>query len=108
MMLVTACELYRDAGFIGQPAAAVTSLAFVIAGLAVVARRPHGAPTVIYGLLVVAVGAGSLVAHGPNRLGRPTHTTFRSRHCSPTSPSTPPPTGSAVDCRRCGGSSSRS
>ncbi|PQP11452.1 hypothetical protein [Rhodococcus opacus] len=66
MMLANACELYRDAGFIGQPAAAVTSLAFVIAGLAVVARRPHGAPTVTYGLLVVAVGAGSLVAHGPN------------------------------------------
>ncbi|WP_172652270.1 hypothetical protein [Rhodococcus opacus] len=66
MMLANACELYRDAGFIGQPAAAVTSLAFVVAGLAVVARRPHGAPTVTYGLLVVAVGAGSLVAHGPN------------------------------------------
>ncbi|MFC9840540.1 hypothetical protein ACFVKB_43285 [Rhodococcus sp. NPDC127530] len=66
MILANACELYRDAGFIGQPAAAVSSLAFVIAGLAVVARRPHGAPTVTYGLLVVAVGAGSLVAHGPN------------------------------------------
>ncbi|MDV7084248.1 hypothetical protein [Rhodococcus opacus] len=66
MMLVTACERYRDAGFLGQPAAAVTSLAFVIAGLVVVARRQHGTPTVIYGLLVVAVGAGSLVAHGPN------------------------------------------
>jgi hypothetical protein len=66
MMLANACELYRDAGFIGQPAAAVTSLAFVIAGLAVVARRPHSAPIVTYGLLVIAVGAGSLVAHGPN------------------------------------------
>ncbi|TQC47426.1 hypothetical protein EEB14_20475 [Rhodococcus sp. WS4] len=68
MMLANACELYRAAGFIGQPAAAVTSLAFVVAGLAVVARRPHAAPTVTYGLLVVAVGAGSLVAHGPNPL----------------------------------------
>lgn len=70
MVLANACELYRDSGFIGQPAAAVTSLAFVIAGLAVVARRPHGAPTVTYGLLVVAVGAGSLVAHGPNPSGQ--------------------------------------
>ncbi|MCQ4117828.1 hypothetical protein [Rhodococcus tibetensis] len=66
MMLANACELYRDAGLVGQPAAAVTSLAFVVAGLAVVARRRHGAPTVIFGLLVVAVGAGSLVQHGPN------------------------------------------
>jgi hypothetical protein len=29
-MLANACELYRDAGFVGQPAAAVTSLAFVV------------------------------------------------------------------------------
>ena len=65
-MLANACELYRDAGFVRQPAAAVTSLAFVVAGLAVVARRRHGAPTVTYGLLVAAVGVGSLVQHGPN------------------------------------------
>ena len=66
MMLSNACELYRGTDFIGQPAAAVTSLAFVVVGVAVIARRRNGAPTVIYGLLVVAVGAGSLVQHGPN------------------------------------------
>ncbi|MGW5300222.1 hypothetical protein ACWEQV_18405 [Rhodococcus aetherivorans] len=66
MMLANVCELYRDAGFLGQPAAAATSLAFVIAGLAVLARRRQGTPTVTYGLLVIAVGAGSLIAHGPN------------------------------------------
>lgn len=66
MMLANACELYRGTGVVGQPAAAVTSLAFVVAGLAVVVGRRHGAQTVTYGLLVVAVGAGSLVQHGPN------------------------------------------
>ena len=66
MMLANACELYRDAGFVGQPAAAATSAAFVVAGLAVVARRRRDAPSVTYGLLVVAVGVGSLVQHGPN------------------------------------------
>ncbi|MFE7418007.1 hypothetical protein [Rhodococcus sp. NPDC057529] len=52
-------------GFIGQYAAAVTSLAFVVAGLAVLAGRRRDAPSVTYGLLVVAVGLGSLVQHGP-------------------------------------------
>ena len=37
-----------------------------MAGFAVSARRRNGAPTVIYGLLVVAVSAGSLVQHGRN------------------------------------------
>ncbi|WP_342660877.1 hypothetical protein [Rhodococcus ruber] len=64
MMLANACELYRGTGLVGQPAATVSSLAFVVAGLAVLARR--GTASVTYGLLVVAVGAGSLVAHGPN------------------------------------------
>ncbi|MDF3307122.1 hypothetical protein [Rhodococcus sp. T2V] len=53
-------------GFIGQHAAAVTSLAFVVAGLAVLAGRRRDAPSVTYGLLVVAVGLGSLVQHGPD------------------------------------------
>ncbi|MEZ7240004.1 hypothetical protein QYS60_19825 [Rhodococcus sp. GXMU-t2271] len=64
MMLANACELYRGTGLVGQPAATVSSLAFVVAGVAVLARR--GTASVTYGLLVVAVGAGSLVAHGPN------------------------------------------
>ncbi|WP_124393820.1 hypothetical protein [Rhodococcus wratislaviensis] len=53
-------------GFIGQHAAAVTSLAFVVSGLAVLAGRRRDAPSVTYGLLVVAVGLGSLVQHGPD------------------------------------------
>ncbi|MFF2114529.1 hypothetical protein [Rhodococcus koreensis] len=53
-------------GFIAQHAAAVTSLAFVVAGLAVLVGRRRDAPSITYGLLIVAVGVGSLVQHGPD------------------------------------------
>jgi hypothetical protein len=56
----------RMGGFVWQHAAAVTSLAFVVAGLAILAGRRRDAPTGTYGLLVVAVGVGSLVRHGPD------------------------------------------
>lgn len=52
------CELIRD-GFLGQPANAITSLAFVVIGLWLVRRRP------VLGWAGIAVGAGSFVFHGP-------------------------------------------
>jgi hypothetical protein len=63
--LANACELYRDAGFLGQPANGVTSLAFVVCGVAIAADRRRNRP-LAYPLLVAAVGAGSFVQHGPN------------------------------------------
>lgn len=65
--MANACELYRDTGFFGQPANSVTSLAFVVCGVAIAADRKRGLRRrVPYALLVIAVGAGSLVQHGPN------------------------------------------
>jgi hypothetical protein len=73
-----ACERFGD-GFVGQPANAATSLAFVVAGLAVLAGggasrsgAKRGLPgrgdgrRWTYAGLVVAVGVGSLVQHGPH------------------------------------------
>ncbi len=58
------CELYSNDGLWGQPANSVTSLAFVVSGVAILARlRRRG--RVPYALLVVGIGAGSLVQHGP-------------------------------------------
>jgi hypothetical protein len=64
--LALACERFGE-GFVGQPANTVTSLAFVAAGLAVLATR-RGAPgwRWPYAGLVVAVGVGSFVQHGPH------------------------------------------
>jgi hypothetical protein len=65
------CERYRDA-FMGQPANAVTSGAFVLAGLGIlVAGRQRNIPvrdqpTVVFALLVTGVGVGSFMQHGPN------------------------------------------
>lgn len=67
MELANLCELYRDSGFFGQPANGVTSLAFVVSGIVIAAdSRRTGRRRLPYALLVVAVGAGSLVQHGPN------------------------------------------
>jgi hypothetical protein len=62
-----ACEQFRD-GLIGQPAGTLTALVLVAAGLLILAgRRPAAAPVRwTYGLLVVAVGVGSVVQHGPH------------------------------------------
>lgn len=69
------CEPYRDA-FLGQPANAVTSGAFVLtgAGILVNGRRfrrqrdllVRDQQTVVFGLLVTAVGVGSFIQHGPH------------------------------------------
>jgi hypothetical protein len=69
------CERYTDA-FLGQPANAVTSGAFVLVGIGILAagsRRgvPLGVPvrdreTVVFGLLVSGIGIGSFIQHGPN------------------------------------------
>lgn len=63
MELALGCEAFRG-GLLGQPASAVTSLAFVAAGAAAVLRRPR--PPLAYPLLVAAVGVGSFVQHGPH------------------------------------------
>lgn len=70
--LALVCEQFRD-GLLGQPASAVTSLAFVAAGLALLAgwraHRPPRQPCPPrwpYALLVAAVGVGSLIQHGPH------------------------------------------
>lgn len=61
--LALACERFGD-GFFGQPANAVTSLAFVAAGLAILLGS--GGRRWSYAGLVAAVGVGSLVQHGPH------------------------------------------
>jgi hypothetical protein len=61
--LALGCEAFRG-GLLGQPAAALTSLAFVAAGTAAWRRRPR--PPLAYPSLVVAVGVGSFIQHGPH------------------------------------------
>ncbi|KON71611.1 ceramidase domain-containing protein [Cellulosimicrobium cellulans] len=68
------CEYAGTAPF-AEPLSTVTSLAFVVAGVAILvgarqaARRPDGtspvAPRVTMGVLAVLVGFGSAVQHGP-------------------------------------------
>jgi hypothetical protein len=75
MDLNAVCERYWDA-FLGQPANAVTSGAFVLAGVGIlVAGRRIGTPrnvpvrdrhTLVFGLLVSGIGVGSFIQHGPN------------------------------------------
>jgi hypothetical protein len=71
-----AAEPYR-AGFLGQPASAVSSLAFVAAGAGILLTRARtGTPLrlsdqrTIFGLLVVGIGVGSFVQHGPHPAGQ--------------------------------------
>lgn len=63
------CEVLRD-GFLQEPVAAVTSLAYVVAALLVLAlARRHGLrPGTVagYAALVAGIGAGSFVQHGPD------------------------------------------
>jgi hypothetical protein len=60
------CERIADAA-LAQPVLALTSLAYVGAGIAVLcfAMRSRMLLAVIAGVVLVAVGAGSLVFHGP-------------------------------------------
>lgn len=60
------CELYGAHPFWGQPANSVTSLAFVASGAAILAGRRGHRGRVPYALLVIGVGVGSLIQHGPN------------------------------------------
>lgn len=69
--LALACEQRVADTFFGQPANTVTSLAFVLAGLVILAGGPPRAGARVpqrlpYGLLVAAVGAGSVIQHGPH------------------------------------------
>src|SRR5919204_4442138 len=75
MDLATGCERYR-VEFLGQPANAVTSVAFVVAAAGILAahrrRSPEGDPyisdrqTVAFALLVSGIGVGSFIQHGPH------------------------------------------
>jgi hypothetical protein len=61
------CERLVD-GFLAQPVNAVSSLAFVLVGTAVMVWRRGGRQAVlgwIFGLVLVLVGLGSLAFHGP-------------------------------------------
>jgi hypothetical protein len=55
------CERFGT-GFLGQPVNTVSSLAFVAAGVAIIARNPRH---LVYGSLVALNGAGSVALHGP-------------------------------------------
>jgi hypothetical protein len=73
------CERIRP-GFIAQPANALSSLAYVVAGVALcrrARRRDDPAPTsTVFGLLVAANGIGSAGFHGPGgRFGHWLHDT---------------------------------
>ncbi len=74
MELAAACERYR-AGFLGQPASAVTSIAFVVAGTGILVARSRSASQcatpvrdqqTVFGLLVTGIGLGSFIQHGPH------------------------------------------
>ena len=58
------CEALHP-GFLGQPANAVSSVAYVLAGLAVWRRGGPGGPALALG----AVGVGSVLYHGPMPAG---------------------------------------
>lgn len=71
--VAASCEQRVAGGLLGnwQPANTVTSLAFVAVGALILARA-HGAPTRQavrarrwFGLVVAAVGVGSVIQHGP-------------------------------------------
>jgi hypothetical protein len=53
------CERIRPEQLLGQPVNALTSLAFVVVGLALMRRRP------LIGVLTAGVGLGSFAFHGP-------------------------------------------
>lgn len=66
------CELLRD-GLLAQPANAISSLAFVVVGIAiaVLAARGHGdrKPSVVLAGCLVITGLGSVAYHGPQPAG---------------------------------------
>lgn len=71
MELATSCEQRLGeglaTGLLGEPANTVSAFAFVVVGLAILAGRPAtGRSRWSYGLLVAAVGVGSVIQHGPH------------------------------------------
>ncbi len=75
MELASLCGGCRDQ-LLTQPASAITSVAFVVAGAALLARRRplwrrrdapvHDRQNAVYGILVSGIGVGSFVQHGPH------------------------------------------
>src|SRR5262249_23163372 len=67
--LAAATETYR-AGVLGQPANALSSLSVVAVGAGILV--PRGWPArirdrrTVFGLLVVGIGVGSFIQHGPH------------------------------------------
>jgi hypothetical protein len=63
------CEAFRD-GWLGQPVNAISSLAFVVMGLWLLARARHAparsAEIRLFGVASVLTGLGSAAYHGPN------------------------------------------
>lgn len=60
------CEALVD-GFLSQPANTITSLAFVVAGIAIARSSRVVRPArFTFAALVVATGVGSTIEHGPN------------------------------------------
>lgn len=67
MQLATECEQRLAEVFLGEPANTVTSFGFVLVGLAVLLRLPAPVRSRwAYGLLVIGVGVGSVIQHGPH------------------------------------------
>jgi hypothetical protein len=68
----TDCERLGD-GFLAQPVNAVTSLAYVVVAVVIVAsgrrRGAPGATTLVPAALLAAIGIGSLAFHGPQPTG---------------------------------------
>lgn len=75
MEVAEVCGRYGDQ-FLSQPANAITSAAFVVAGVAILAggrrsRDLHDQPvrdrqTVVFAILVTGIGVGSFIQHGPD------------------------------------------
>lgn len=66
------CELLRDEA-LAQPVNALTSFAYVVIGVAIIAagyrRGRKFVPTLAYGSCLVGVGIGSVLFHGPQPAG---------------------------------------
>jgi hypothetical protein len=75
MELAAVCEQHA-AEFLGQPANAVTSVAFVVAGAGMLVARRRSSTrynastrdrqTVVFAVLASGIGVGSFIQHGPN------------------------------------------
>jgi hypothetical protein len=75
MEVAAVCEQYR-VGFFGEPANAVTSLAFVAAAVGILLSHRHSGArrdtpvrdrqTVVFAALVAGTGVGSFIQHGPH------------------------------------------